>query len=222
MAGQEIPITELCERFMRVYTGAITDVLDEMGIYHRTLPHTLQPLVPGTKMAGVAFPVYGTPNYKVDYQTSIRKVLTMLGEAPRDAVLVYQTNDSVSAHLGELSVTSLKVRGCRGAVIDGGVRDVEFILREGFPVFARYKTPTDCIPRWELLERNCSIIIGDVRIAPGDVIVADHDGIVAVPKEVAVEVLFKGEEVVNTENQVREMVRRGMMPLEAYERYGRF
>jgi 4-hydroxy-4-methyl-2-oxoglutarate aldolase len=93
----------------------------------------------------------------------------MLGAVPPGHVAVYQTEDQTSAHLGELSVTSMKTRGCVGAVIDGGCRDVEFILREGFPVFARFTTPQDCVPRWGLAAHgDVTIEIGGVAVAQGD------------------------------------------------------
>src|SRR5581483_8721204 len=119
---------------------------------------------------------------------------------PAGHVAVYETNDSASAHLGELSVTSLKARGCAGAVIDGGCRDVDFILREDFPVFARYTTPQDCTARWELVEH-------------GDVVV---------PRTLVDEVLAEAEAKAQTESEIRAAVRGGLLPLEAYERFGTF
>lgn len=142
---------------------------------------------------------------------------------PPGHVAVYQTNDRASAHLGELSVTSLASRGCAGAVIDGGVRDVDYILREEFPVFARYVTPQDCVPRWELLAHGAvAIVVGGVRVAPGDWIVGDQDGLVIVPGERVDEILVEAEDKVATENEIRESVRGGTLPLNAYERYGTF
>ncbi len=222
MSEQTLSVSEMCERFSKIYTGAITDVLDEMGYHHQALPPYLQPLAKGSKLAGLAFPVFGRPNRRIDYETSLKRILTMLGDAPPDSIVIYQTNDLESAHLGELSVTWLKRVGCRGAVIDGGCRDVEYILRENFPVFCRFTTPVDCCWRWELLDYNCPIIIGDVLIHPGDFIVADFDGIVCIPRAIAAEVLLKSEEIVSTENLVRKAVRDGMKPLEAYEKFGRF
>ena len=124
--------------------------------------------------------------------------------------------------LGELSVTSLKSRGCVGAVIEGGCRDIEYILREDFPVFARYTTPQDCVPRWELLGHNVEVTIGGVTVAPGDYVVADHDGIVVVPDAVRDEVLVQAERVVSTESEIRNAVRDGTLPLDAYDRFGTF
>jgi 4-hydroxy-4-methyl-2-oxoglutarate aldolase len=214
---------DLARRFSSVYTGALTDVLDRHGYLQQTLAPELAPLREGMRLAGPAYPILGRPHADHDYDTSIRLVLEMLGSVPPGNVAVYQTNDRASAHLGELSVTSLASRGCAGAVIDGGARDVEYILREDFPVFARYVTPQDCVPRWELLAHGeVTIVVGGVRVAPGDWIVGDRDGLVVVPGERVDEILREAEEKVATESEIRETVRDGALPLEAYERYGTF
>jgi regulator of RNase E activity RraA len=147
----------------------------------------------------------------------------MLGSVPPGHVAVYQTNDTSSAHLGELSVTSLKARGCAGAVIDGGCRDVEFILREDYPVFCRYTTPQDCVLRWELVAHgDVTVEIGGVTVARGDYVVADRDGVVVIPVTVLEEVLEAAETMVATESEVRVAVREGVLPLDAYERFETF
>ena len=108
-------------------------------------------------------------------------------------------------------------------MIDGGARDVDYILREDFPVFARYVTPQDCVPRWELLEHGeVTIVVGGVRVAPGDWIVGDRDGLVIVPGDSVEEILAEAEAKVATESEIRESVRGGALPLEAYERFGTF
>ena len=214
---------DLARRFTSLYTGALTDVLDRHGYLQQTLPPELAPLRPGMRLAGPVYPVLGRPHPNRDYDTSIRLVLEMLGSVPSGHVAVYQTNDRTSAHLGELSVTSLASRGCAGAVIDGGARDVDYILREEFPVFARYVTPQDCVPRWEVLGHgDVTIVVGGVRVAFGDWIVGDQDGLVIVPGERIDEILGEAEGKVATENEIRESVRRGTLPLEAYERFGTF
>jgi regulator of RNase E activity RraA len=205
------------------YTGALTDVLDRRGHLQQTLPSELVPLRPGMRLAGPVSPVLGRPHPGHDYDRSIRLVLEMLGSVPAGHVAVYQCNDRFSPQLGELSVTSLASRGCAGAVIDGGVRDVEYVLREDFPVFSRYVTPQDCVPRWELLAHGeVAVMIGGVQVSPGDWIVGDADGLVIVPGAEVEAILAEAEEKVATENEVRDSVRRGMLPIEAYERYGTF
>jgi 4-hydroxy-4-methyl-2-oxoglutarate aldolase len=216
-------IAELAHRFSSLYTGALTDVLDRHGLLQQTLPPELAPLRAGMRLAGPVYPVLGRPHPGREYDPSIRVILEMLGSVPTGHVAVYQTNDRISAHFGELSATSLASRGCAGAVLDGGARDADYILREDFPVFARYVTPQDSVPRWELLAHGeVTIIVGGVRVAPGDWIVGDRDGLVIVPGDQVDEILGEAEEKVATENEIRDSVRGGMLPLEAYERYGTF
>jgi regulator of RNase E activity RraA len=117
----------------------------------------------------------------------------------------------------------LRARGCAGAVIDGGCRDIDFIVREGFPVFARYTTPQDCVPRWVLLAHgDVTVTVGGVSVAYGDWVVADGDGIVVVPSGLLTEVLEEAEEKVGVESEIRAAARAGTLPLEAYDRFGTF
>src|SRR5919205_519901 len=208
---------DLARRFSALYTGALTDVLDRRGHLQQTLPPELLPLRPGTRLAGPVYPVLGRPLPGHDYDASIRAVLEMLGSVRPGHVAVYQTNDRASAHFGELSATSLASRGCAGAVIDGGTRDAEYLLREGFAVFSRYVTPQDCVPRWELLAHGeVTIVVGGVRVGPGDWVVGDRDGLVIVPGGEVREVLAEAEAKVSTENQIRDTVRAGTLPIDAY------
>jgi regulator of RNase E activity RraA len=214
---------DLARRFSSLYTGVLTDVLDRHGFLQQTLPADIAPLRPRMRLAGPVYPVLGRPHPGHDYDRSIRRILEMLGSVPRGSVAVYETNDRAAAHLGELSVVSLASRGCAGAVIDGGARDTEYILREDFPVFSRYVTPQDCVPRWELLAHgDVTIVVGGVRVSPGDWIVGDRDGLVVVPGGRVRDILREAEEKVATENAIRDSVRSGALPLDAYERFGTF
>jgi 4-hydroxy-4-methyl-2-oxoglutarate aldolase len=216
-------LASLAQRFSAVYTGALADCLDRRSLLHQSLPPEIAPLGPGMRMAGPAYTVEGRPHPGHDYDTSIRKILEMLGAVPPGHVVVYETRDRSCSQLGELSVTSLKARGAAGAVLDGGCRDVDFILREDFPVFARYLSPQDSVPRWELVAHGgVTVTIGGVRIAPGDWVVADLDGIVVVPGELLVEVLEEAEAKAAVETEIRAAVREGELPLAAYERFGTF
>jgi 4-hydroxy-4-methyl-2-oxoglutarate aldolase len=217
-----ISTADLCVRYGRIYTAAITDVLDKRGFYNQTLPHDIVPLAPETRLAGVAFPASGKPARNTETEGPIRAFLKLLGAVPRDAVLVMQANDDVAAHFGELSAVAMKARGVRGVVVDGATRDAAYILRERFPLFCRYRTPQDSLPRWRAVEWGRAVTIGDVRVAPGDVVVGDLDGVAVVPKKQAVEVLLECEGLLDRENQVRDAVRKGMAPLAAYEKFGVF
>ena len=89
-------------------------------------------------------------------------------------------------------------------------------------MFARFVTPEDSTWRWEVTATDVPITIGTVRIEPGDWVVGDEDGVVVVPAEVAGDVLVVAERKVGTESAIRDAVRDGMTPLEAYERFGTF
>ena len=99
---------------------------------------------------------------------------------------------------------------------------MRFIVDEGFPVFTRFVTPEDCTWRWHVTATQVPITIGTVRIEPGDWIVGDADGVVVVPQGVAEDVLTAAEAKAATENEIRDAVRAGMLPLDAFERFGTF
>jgi regulator of RNase E activity RraA len=217
-------VDDLPRRFARIYTAAITDVMDEMGLQRQTLPSAIQPLTPDMRLAGYAFTARGRPHRGTprDRDETLRRFLAMLGAVPADSVLVLAANDGVAAHFGELSAEWFGTRRVRGAVIDGGTRDAAYLSRLRFPTFVRYRTPQDSVPRWRVHDWGQPLVIGGVRVALGDVIVADLDGVVVVPRRVAHEVATRCEKLVGTENAVRKAVKRGMPPLAAYEKFGSF
>ncbi len=210
------------ERFTAVPTAALVDVMDELGVREQTLPPSIAPVGRGMRLAGQAFTVEGRPSRHDDWDAAIRKTLAMLGAVPPGHVAVYQCNHDRSAHFGELSATSLAARGVAGCVIDGGCRDVRLIEEIGFPVFARWVTPEDSTWRWEVAATQVPVTVGTVRVEPGDWVVGDEDGVVVVPATAAQAVVTAAEAKVGTENLVRDAVRDGMTPLDAYERYGIF
>lgn len=214
--------SELCDRYASLYPGAVTDSLDELGYERQVLESAINPLTRDMQMAGIAYPLRGHPVEETNYERNIKRFLEMLGDAPEHSVLAYETHDYESAQLGELSTAALNAGGCRGAVVDGGVRDIHLILEQGFPVFSRTRTPADSPPRWYLDEWGVPATVGGVEVRPGDVLVGDVDGVVCVPGDVAEEVLEMAEETVDTEDEVREAVLDGMDPLQAFEEFGKF
>lgn len=214
---------ELVNRLAKIpYAGAVTDILDEMGLTKQVLPHEIHCIVPGWTVAGRALTIAGRPTTKSDPDSVYVPFLRMLGDIKEGDVLVSQPNDSLAAHLGELSSETAKFRGARGAIIDGGARDTEYMCRLKFPVFSRYTTPNDILHRWEMTDYNVPVTIGYVEINPGDFVLGDRDGVVVIPQGVAEEVITKAEEVVHTENLVRKAILEGVHPVKAYETYGRF
>jgi 4-hydroxy-4-methyl-2-oxoglutarate aldolase len=218
----DLDVDDVCRRFSVIYTGAISDVLDEMGHRNQVLPSSIQALTMEQRVAGVAMPVEGEPTDSQDPEEIFIPILRMLGDLKNGDVIVSQPHDNLSAHIGELSCETGKFRGARGAVIDGGARDIDYILKLGFPVFCRYRTPADVMGRWKLVSYGKEIQIGQVLVRRGDFVVGDKDGVLVVPREITLQVLEKSEEVVNTENLVRKAILQGVHPVDAYRKYGRF
>ena len=214
---------DLVERLASIpYTGAISDILDEMGLTGQALPKEIRALQPGQTLAGRALTLLGEPATSLDPEVVFVPYLKMLGDICPGDVLVNQANDNLAAHFGELSGETARHRGGRGAVIDGGARDSDYLLKIGFPVFARYNTPRDINGRWRLVAYNVPVRIGSVQIRPGDYVVGDRDGAIITPQGVAEEVITKAEEVVHTEDLVRKAILEDTHPVEAFRKYGRF
>jgi regulator of RNase E activity RraA len=138
-----------------------------------------------------------------------------------DDVLVAAAGGSMRSGIwGELLSTAAMNRGCVGAVVDGAVRDVARMTQMGFPVYARGTSPYDSLHRQRVIDRDVVVEIDGVPIAPGDLIVADQDGVVVVPKRLEAETLTRAWNKVHAENATRDAIRGGLGAAEAYRRYG--
>ena len=214
---------DLIQRYSKIpYTGAIADILAERGLRNQTLPHGIQAVGAHQVVAGRALTVIGEPTDSEDDEVVIIPYLEMLGSVRDGDVIVIQANNDTVAHIGELSSETAQSRGARGAIIDGGARDLAYIDRIGFPVFARYRTPADIKGNWRVAGRNIPIKIGEVDIAPGDYIVGDCDGVVVIPSSVAQSVLEEAEGLVDTEDVIRAEILAGRDPVDAFRSHGRF
>ena len=106
--------------------------------------------------------------------------------------------------------------------MDGGCRDVDFILKLGFPVWCRYFTPRDIVGHWLPESFDQPITIGAVTIHPGDLILGDRDGVVILPRARADKIVAAAETAIATESLVRKAILDGMDPQQAYLTYGKF
>ncbi|MEP7243540.1 MAG: RraA family protein [Gammaproteobacteria bacterium] len=212
---------QLADRLMGCYSGAVYDVLRELGVADCVLPKAIRPVDPLRRMAGPAFTMTGE-RVQLDAHTTLMRWTEFLSRAPSGAVVVCQPNDDVLAHMGELSSETLAHKGVRGYVVDGGSRDTEFVLRLGFPVFCRYQTPMDIVGRWVPTAFEQPVVIGQVTIHPADLIFGDIDGVVVIPGALAEKVVARVEEVMSTENLVRKAILAGTDPQAAYLAHGLF
>lgn len=219
----ELPISdeELITRYEAVFTAAVNDVLREMGYLYQTLPNSIQGLRQDMKVAGLAFTIKGSKNLRIEDEMPERA--RMLDAIVPYSVCVWDTSgDDESAQWGEIMTMASRGRGCRGAIVDGGVRDTDRILKMDFPVFARYRSSNGMLGRFRMIGYQMPIQIGQVNIAPGDVILADIDGVIVVPRALAIEVLEKAEAIRDNEVEIKRMVLSGLKATEIVERGGYF
>lgn len=216
-----IPAGELCDRYCALYTGAVNDVLRARGLLYQALPPTILPLRDTMTVAGIAFTVKGAKNLTVDGEMEQRA--RMLEALHAHSVCIWDTSgDDESAQWGEVMTKAAIRAGCRGAIVDGGVRDTLKVLAQNFPVFCRYRTSNGMLGRFRMIDFQIPVQIGRVTIFPGDVIFGDVDGVLAVPRRIACDVLLEAEAVNKDEQFYKEWIDQGMSPTEVVNRGGYF
>ena len=218
-----IPESELCARFCALYTGAVNDVMREFVLMEQTLPHDLIPLIDGKKFAGPAFTIKSAKDPTVRAEEEMKFRAQMLTAIPKGAVCVWDTNrDDMASHFGGMMTNAVLKRGAVGAVVDGGIRDVHQILDKDFPIFYRYRTPNGLLGRARIIEYQVPIQIGTVIIYPGDIVFADYDGVLIIPRARAYEILTRAEELVGFEKNIETWIKQGQSALEVVEKGGYF
>jgi regulator of RNase E activity RraA len=219
---RESGMRELTERLVRCYTGAVHDVLRMMGHDNIVLPPEIKAIAPGTRLAGPAWTVSGHIDRKRTRDETLLAWCTMLSKAPAGHVIVCQPHNHEIALMGELSAQTLQARGVLGYIVDGGSRDTDLVLAQGFPVFCSFLTPADIVERWIPDSFAEPIMIGTVTITTGDYLLGDRDGVVVIPQSIVQEVVTRTEEIVATESDMRRALLGGMDPVEAYRTFGKF
>lgn len=220
-ASLAIPEEELCSRFEQLYTGAVNDVLREMSLPFQALPPSIAPLREEMVVCGPAFTVKAVrdPTLSGELQTRV----DMLDQLTPGGVVIWNANgeDRASHWGGVMTRASLK-RGCRGAIIDGGIRDTRDILAQEFPVWYRYRTSTGALSNTKIVAYQVPIYVGDVIVKPGDLLLADIDGALVIPRSIAVEVLERAEAVERNEGEIKEWVDAGLSGQDIHDRGGYF
>jgi regulator of RNase E activity RraA len=203
------------------FTAAVVcDALDAEG-YPRQSPRVqLRPLTAGGVLVGRCKTTLWADMAHPDprpYELELRAV-----DACRpDDVLIAAANGSMRSGVwGELLSTAARNAGCVGVVVDGAVRDVARMRQMGFPVFARGTSPYDSKDRQRVIDVDVPVEIDGVSFAPGDLVVADDDGVVVVPRAAEAAVVRRAWDKVHAENQVRDAIRAGLKATDAFDRFG--
>lgn len=199
---------ELLRRYEQVQAAVVCDVLREHCLLDQAFPGRLQALRPEKTVAGIAFTVKSAPNTRISGELTFRG--EMLDQLGQHAFVVWDTSGDERATLwGGVMTATVKGKGVRGALIDGGIRDTAQILEADFPVFYRYRSPNGSLGRCMITHYQLPVQVGDVFVRPGDVILGDADGAVCVPRELAVEVLERAEAIIANEKKIFSWVAEG-------------
>ncbi len=222
-AIKPLPISEreLCDRYEALFTAAVNDVLRERQLTRQTLPHNIIPLKDSMKVAGPAFTIKGAKSLLI--RDEMKERAEMLESIPAHSVVAWDTSgDDESAQWGEVMTMAAVKRGCRGAVVDGGVRDTDRVLPQNFPVFVKYRSSNGMLGRFRISGWQIPIRIGEVDIFPGDIVFGDIDGVIVVPRDIAYDVLIRAEEIAQSEGQLKKWVQDGLSAIEIVNRGGYF
>lgn len=204
----------------QLYTAVISDALDEIGYRDQALREHLRPVSGNERFAGWARTISCVDVYHVPVDPYAKEIEAVDSILPGEVVVVSTAESLQNAPWGELLSTAALARGARGAVIDGLVRDVRKIQSTGFPVFARGIKPVDSKGRGAIIDYNVPIVCAGVRVSPGDLIVADFDGVIDIPAEVLPTVIEMAAEKVAKENGSRAELKNGAFLKDVYAKYG--
>ena len=215
---------EIRQRFLAVDTANVADVLDTLGHLDQGLAPEFTPYPASAgKLAGWAYTIRGqmTP-YPMGGDADKMKACQGLGDGE---VSVWSGDGKGICYFGELIAIGMKERGCTGALVDGGIRDIRWIGEQGFPVYARYRTPVQSIGRWKVTACQVAVFLRGattthVRVDPGDFILADEDGAIVIPSALVEQVLAEAERLTIVERDIRVELKKGLTLADALKKYG--
>ncbi len=218
------PRTAIRARWLKVDTATIADVLDTMGKPDQGLADSFRPFPAAAgKLAGWAYTIQGTmQRYAGSGDPDKMKAVDGVSAGE---VTVWAGDGEGVCFFGELIALGMKRRGSAGALIDGGIRDIEWIAKQKFPVYARYRTPVQSIGRWKVTAWQVPVELPGatarrVPVRPGDFVLADVDGAIVIPAEIAEPVLAQAETLTATEKKIRRDLDGGATLEQVLKKYG--
>jgi 4-hydroxy-4-methyl-2-oxoglutarate aldolase len=213
--------TNLSESFRMVEVASVADAIEQLYGQRAYMSHEMRPLSP-TKFAGPAVTVLMKREENTDGANGIKGVLDAIDHAPAGSVYVMELQDGADfAGIGGLMTTAMKARGLAGAIVDGGVRDTPQIQKLQFPVFSRGVVPSTTVNHYRFAGMNVPIHCAGVAVNAGDIVSADLDGVVVIPKAKAAEILKKSQDLDNSEHTMLPFIEKYKSIGEAVKKFGR-
>ena len=212
---------ELIAQFRRVEVASVSDAIEQIMGKKMYMSHHMQPIFV-SKFAGIARTVQLKKDEGNKDPNALSGMLEAIDQGGPDSVYVMAVEDGGDiAGMGGLMGTAMASRGYAGAVIDGGVRDVAYLRKIGFPVFATGIVPSTSVHHYRFGGAQIPLVCNGVPVNPGDIVVADSDGVVVVPRAQAEPVLTLAQQMDYKEHSMYAVIEQMKSIVEAVKKFGR-
>jgi len=219
--GEQTSESALLAGFRRVEVASVSDAIEQISGKRMYMSHAMHPIFT-TKFAGIARTVLLRKDEGNRDPHALDGMLSAIDQGSTDSVYVMTVEDGEDiAGMGGLMGTAMAARGYAGAVIDGGVRDVAYLRKIEFPVFATGIVPSTSVHHYRFAGAQIPISCGGVTVTPGDIVVADSDGVAVVPRDHAKAVLTLAQQMDFKEHSMYPVIEQMKSIVEAVKKFGR-
>ncbi|HTZ72693.1 MAG TPA: RraA family protein [Candidatus Aquilonibacter sp.] len=212
---------ELLAGFRHVEVASVSDAEEQILGKKMYMSHRMRPLFP-TKFAGFALTVELKQQENKEGGAALAGMLAAIDNGKPNSVyvMVVQNGDDIAGMGGEMG-TAMAAREFAGAVVDGGVRDTAYLTQIRFPVYGTGIVPSTSVDHYVFAGANIPVVCDGVPVSAGDVIVADSDGVVVVPRARAAEVLAMAQNMDFAEHSIDAYIMKYKSIEEAVKKFGR-
>ncbi len=203
-----------------LYSAAVCDALDALGLRRQSPRLPLKPLTTSGVLVGRCRTTLWANIFHEDPKPYELELVAVDSCQPDDVVVAAAGGSMHSGVWGELLSTAARNRGCVGVIVDGAIRDIAAMRAMSFPAFARGTCVYDSRDRQRVIDLDVIVEIDGVRFHPGELVIADEDGVVVVPKGVETEAIRRAWDKVHAENVVRDEIRGGTKASDVFRKYG--
>jgi regulator of RNase E activity RraA len=211
----------LISDYRHVEVASVSDAIEQLTGKRMYMSHRMHPLFT-TKFAGFARTVLLKKDEGNSDPNALNGMLAAIDDGSADSVYVMKVEDGEDiAGMGGLMGTAMSSRGYAGAIIDGGVRDVAYLRKIGFPVYATGIVPSTSVHHYRFAGSQIPIVCDGVPVNAGDIIAADSDGVVVVPRTEAQHVLALAQQMDFKEHSMYAVIEQTKSILEAVKKFGR-
>ena len=217
----QTPGDPLIQGYRDTEAASVSDAMEQLYGQQTFMSHEMRPLEK-TKFAGPAWTVLMKKEENKEGGAAVQGMLDAIDAAPAGAVYVMVVENGADyAGIGGLMATGMKARGMAGAVIDASIRDTPQIKKMQFPVFSRGVVPSTTVGHYRFAGVNVPVTCAGVKVNPGDIVTADEDGVVVVPKTHAADVLKKAQDLDYQEHSTIPFIEKFRSIKEAVAKFGR-